>query len=50
MKALKVNITRLKTVNGYASDKGISTTEVYRMIKAGKIESFKVDKLTLIIV
>lgn len=49
MESLKVDITKLRTVSGYARDYGVSVTAVYKWIKHNKVKSREIDGVKFIV-
>ena len=48
MNELKVDIRRLKTVENYAKDFGVSKPTVYKMIDDKKLNTVKIDGKTFV--
>lgn len=50
MEALKVDVTKLKTISSYARDSNVSVTTVYNWIKDGRVKVREIDGVRFIIV
>lgn len=48
MKSNKVNIDDLKTVKNYALDQEVSTTHIYNLTKAGRMDLITIDGVQFI--
>ena len=48
VEALKVDITKVKTVENYAKDYNLSRTTVYKRIKQGDLKTITIDGVNFI--
>ena len=48
LEALKVDITKVKTVENYAKDYNLSRTTVYKRIKQGDLKTITIDGVNFI--
>lgn len=47
---MNINTNKLRSINGYAKERELTTQRVYQMIKEGKLKYIQIDKIKLIIV
>lgn len=48
MEALKVDRTKLKTVENYSKDYGVSKPTVYKRLKSGELKKVVIDGVTFV--
>ena len=48
LEALKIDITKVKTVENYAKDYNLSRTTVYKRIKQGDLKTITIDGVNFI--
>lgn len=48
METLKIDITKLKTVNNYARGKGVTPAAIYKQAKTGKVKIIIIDGMKFV--